>query len=157
MKLSAKSTLFFLILFSSFLGCAKESNYSLEERKVIESPYISEDIELGKEFDLFITRGSSVYLGGRKNKLSLELEKMVIMCVSQKDECIGDQFFFHFKASREGKSKKFVLIKNEHQNTDLDDNDVQEKSEEIIFGYTISLLDLNFSIGKNSIQMMISK
>lgn len=156
MKLSIKSTLFFLILFSS-LGCAKESNYSLKERKVIESPYISEDIELDKVFDLFITRGSSVYLGGRSNKLSIELEKMVIMCVSQKDKCIGDQFFFHLKASREGKSKKFILIKNEPQNTDLDENDIQENLEEVIFGYKVSLLDLNFSISKNSVQMMISK
>lgn len=143
----------FLALCISLSLYAKEPEYLLKERKVIKSPYITENRDLNKEFDLFIAQGSSIYSGG----LIIQLDKMVIMCVSQKNKCIGDQFFFYFKATYKNQEKNFILNTNEPQNMIFSDIDVKENLEEHLFGYKVSLLDLNFGIDRNSVRMVVSK
>lgn len=164
MNIFIKLTLLGLIFFITSIGCTKEPEYFYKEKKVIRSPFIWEGIKLDEEFDLFITSGSSVHLGLRPNNLLISLDKMVIMCVSLKkddDKCIGDQFFFHFKASQKDKktwkTKRFVLSMTEPQNMSFLDTDVKENLEKTLFGYKVTLLDFNFTISKNSIRMIISK
>ena len=139
------------------MGCASNNEITLIKEKTVTSPYLTELVTLEEPFDLYIVQGASFSLADKNKSIEVTLNNMSIICVELEGDDIGNQFSFEFTAKLEEQYETFNLTLNEPQNMDLIELNIEKNEVQLFSDYTVTLINLNFAVGKNSVNLVVTK